>query len=352
MSQASALLSGTHPLRADEDIPLEKLMAARTPAALAWGQLQGRLAYAPPAVASMFAYRLVRASLTDALQKSGFASAEIALSYWFCGLDALPADTPQTEMSASQVADGLLVELSLSTWEPLAEAASVVRRAARYDRADALKRDRSSQSALAQAKRIASRANILIGKKWPLAVLDHIHGAASESPDFVTFERGKIMVSGPAGLTTVEQAPSKPPIWALDVFAGQAIAAHLSGTVPLPCPGAYRAEALRPELWANERGLLVANAVQSATITLIRHLDEAYVAQRRISNALCHCRRTSRAASLAILLAGFGPLRPVQIESALRFSKNGVLGVDRKLIAADLASNVKSRGRTLLQYVS
>lgn len=348
MSLASALPIGKHALLSDGDIPPEKLMTARARAALAWGHLQGLLAHAPPAVASLFAYGLVRASLVDALQKSGFGGADLSLSLWFCGLDPLPADTPQVETAPFHVADGLLIELSLSTWRPLSEAASVLRRVARYGRAGAGNAVCPSQPALAQAKKIASRSNILIGKKWPLAVLDHIHNTASKSPAFAPFERGSITIGGPMGLTVVEHATSKSPLWALDIFAGQAIAAHISGTVPLPCPGLYRSEALKPELRPNERGALIADAVGEAVVVMIRRLEDAHANERILSAALSSRRSTSRAPSLALILAGFGALRPLQLSAAFNLSKNGVRQVIHTVVDAGIAETKSYRGQSLV----
>src|SRR3546814_9816644 len=64
-----------HPLRSDEDAPIEDLMTARVRAALTWGQLQGRLAHVPAQVAHQFCAALARLLLVEALTGSGFSGA-------------------------------------------------------------------------------------------------------------------------------------------------------------------------------------------------------------------------------------------------------------------------------------
>src|SRR3546814_14232304 len=68
-----------HPLRSDEDAPIEDLMTARVRAALTWGQLQGRLAHVPAQVAHQFCAALARLLLVEALPGSGFSGA----NSWF-----------------------------------------------------------------------------------------------------------------------------------------------------------------------------------------------------------------------------------------------------------------------------
>lgn len=351
MSYASALLTGTNPLRSDEDIPLENLMSARAPAALAWGQLQGSLAHTPTSVLRLFLYDVLRTSLAEALRKSGFPSTEAGLSFWFCGLDMLPGDTSKSAALPHQVADALLLELSLSGWEPLADAASCVRGAVRYDRGQAGEENLIPSAVLAKAKRIASRSKILIGKRWPLAVLDHLHAAAAASAEFAPGERASVAIATPKGVRTMDQTPPPPPLWALDLFAGAAVSAHISGSVPLPCPGVCRTEALVPELWPNERAVLVADAARSAATNLIRGLDRAYAVDRAISSTLKGLRRTSRAPAAARLLAGFGALRPIQLGSAFMLSKNGVRGIVETLVASKVAEVSKHRGQSVVSYL-
>src|SRR3546814_11750426 len=80
-----------HPLRSDEDAPIEDLMTARVRAALTWGQLQGRLAHVPAQVAHQFCAALARLLLVDALTGSGFSGAHSRFSAWSSGLPPVPA---------------------------------------------------------------------------------------------------------------------------------------------------------------------------------------------------------------------------------------------------------------------
>src|SRR3546814_13165372 len=91
--------------------------------------------------------------------------------------------------------------------------------------------------------------------------------------------------------------------------------------ISLPLPGAVRAEALRPELWSRERAIITAEAAGEAAQRLSDQLDAAHASVREVHEAMTVLRSTSRAPLLYRLLAGFGPLRPPQIEKALGVSK-------------------------------
>ncbi|WP_340054824.1 hypothetical protein, partial [Pseudomonas sp. JAI120] len=84
------------------------------------------------------------------------------------------------------------------------------------------------------------------------------------------------------------------------------------------------------ELWPRERAILVAEAAGQAAQRLSEQLDAAHAMVAAMQQPLSGLRSTSRAPLLYRLLAGIGPLRPLQIEQALAVSKNGV----RDLVAA------------------
>jgi len=121
-----------------------------------------------------------------------------------------------------------------------------------------------------------------------------------------------------------EQTRAGAPLWALDLMAGPLIAQSNPGSRPLPLPGTVRVEALRPELWPRERAILVAEAAGQAAQRLSEQLDAAHAMVAAMQQPLSGLRSTSRAPLLYRLLAGIGPLRPLQIEQALAVSKNGV----------------------------
>lgn len=179
-------------------------------------------------------------------------------------------------------------------------------------------------------------------------MLDHLHSAAAGSPHFAPAERGHQLLDLPSGPFTLEQSMPAMPLWALDLVAGSVIARGNPGTRPLPFPAAVRAEALRPELWPRERGILVADAARSAAQRLTGLLEAAYSAVQDMQEAISCLRSTSRAPGLYRMLAGFGPMRPIQIETALHVSKNGVRDLVAALVKAGLAEMTSQQHQALV----
>lgn len=332
-----------HPLQSDEDAPHDDLMVARARAALAWGAMQGRLAHLPPEVAHHFCCALTRLAIIEALGPSGYPGAEAWFSLWFAGLDPVPGVSAHTTAPASLIAETLLGELMLSSWGPLAHAATQIRDAARFDRDD--RRD-SPSPALAlvveEAAGLANNARIEAGgpntdDAWPLAALDRLTQAAAASPNFAPTDREYRVLDLPAGPVALEQAGATPPLWLLDLVAGAVVAPDNPGSRPLPLPGAVRAEALKPHWWPRERAILVADTARVAAQKLTVLVDAAFHAVADMEQLTTRLRSTSRAPVLFRLLSGFGPLRPIQIERAIAISKNGVRELVATLIKAGLA---------------
>lgn len=341
-----------HPLQSDDDAPHEALMTARARAALAWGVLQGSLAHVPSEVADHFCCGLIRRALIDALAQTGFPGTDARFSCWYSGLEPVPGVTAHAAAPASRVAETLLGELSLSAWEPLAGAAAKIRAAARFERNDwPGAPDTTPAFAAQEAARLAAQLDNNPDADWPLAVLDRLHSAAAGSPHFAPAERARQLLDLPSGPAALEQTIPAMPLWALDLVAGSAIARGNPGTRPLPCPGAVRAETLRPELWPRERAILVADAARSAAQRLTGLLDAAYAIVKDMQEPVSRLRSTSRAPGLYRMLAGFGPLRPIQIEAALAVSKNGVRDLVAALIKAGLAEMTSHRHQALVRAV-
>ena len=327
-------------------------MEARTDAAHRWGQLQGRIAHLPPDVGHHFACGLVRLALVEALVQSGFSDAKSWFSHWFCGLESVPVLTAHVAAPAWMIADTLLSELSLSPWEPLAEAAGHIRRAARPDRGAGQQAAESPPPlAVEQAQRLAEQIRGEAEAGWPLAALDRLHRAAAGSRHFAPVERDHLAVSFLTGPVTLEQAPPNPPLWALDLVAGAAVARGNAGARPLPLPGAFRSEALRPEFWPRERAILVADAASRTARSLTDLVEAAHAAVRHMSATLGGLRSTSRAPMLYRMLAGYGPLRPIQIERALQLSKNGVRELVATLVRAGLVEMAAHRHQAIVRAV-
>ena len=340
-----------HPLQSDEDVPHEALMAARARAALAWGGLQGRLAHITPEVAHHFCCGLVRLAAVEALTQSGFPGGDVWFSLWFSGIEPVPGVTTHAAAPASLVAETLLCELSLSHWGPLAEAASQIQAAARFDPgAQRAVPALSPGFAVEEAARLAEQLeNAPARDDWPLIALDRLHGAAAGSQHFAPTERERQLLDLPSGPVVLEQRMPGMPLWALDLVAGPLIARSNPGVRPLPCPGIVRAEALRPELWPRERAVLVADAACNAAQRLNKLINAAHSAVEAMAEPISGLRSTSRAPVLYRILAGFGPMRPVQIEKALAVSKNGVRDLVAALVKAGLAEMTSHRYQAVVR---
>lgn len=339
-----------HSLQSDEDAPHDALMTARAGAAFAWGGLQGRLAHSPAPVAHHFCCALTRLALVDALAQSGFPGGDVWFWAWYSGLESVPGVTTHAAAPASLVAETLLTELSLSPWGPLAEAATQIRGAARFDCGD--RRDAPSSMpafAIEEAARLAESLESNVDGDWPLAALDRLHGAAAATPHFAPVERERQLLALPSGTVAHEQAVAATPLWALDLVAGTMIARSTPGTMPLPCPGAIRAEALKPHWWPRERAILVADAARNTAQKQTGLLDAAYRTVSDMQLPAARLRSTSRAPGLYRLLSGFGPLRPIQIEMALSVSKNGVRDLVAALVKAGLAEMTSHRSQALVR---
>jgi hypothetical protein len=339
-----------HPLQSDEDARPEALMTARTRAALAWGALQGRVTHVPDEVAHHFCCALTRLMTVDALAHSGFPGGDVWFSSWFSGLEPVPGVTTHAAAPASLVAETLLSELSLSHWGPLADAATQIRAAARFDPGD--RRGMTSclpAFAIEEAARLAGSVENEIDVVWPLAALDRLHSAAAASQHFAPPERERQLLALPSGPKALEQAMTATPLWALDLVAGAMIAHDNQASRPLPCPGAVRAEALKAHWWPRERAILVAEAAQSTAQKLTGMLDTAYRTVNEMQMPAARLRSTSRAPGLYRLLSGFGPLRPIQIEKALAVSKNGVRDLVAALVKAGLAEMTSHRSQALVR---
>ena len=123
MANFEAHFAGFHPLQSDEDASPEALMLARSRAALSWGRLQGLIAHLEPGVAHVLAASLIHAQLCEALLQAGHAGAASRFDLWFSGLAATPTEGPHVFARPWGIADAILAELSLASWEPIAQVA-------------------------------------------------------------------------------------------------------------------------------------------------------------------------------------------------------------------------------------
>jgi hypothetical protein len=350
MANFEAHFAGFHPLQSDEDASPEALMLARSRAALSWGRLQGLIAHLEPGVAHVLAASLIHAQLCEALLQAGHAGAASRFDLWFSGLAATPTEGPHVFARPWGIADAILAELSLASWEPIAQVAQQLHKVTGSDHgivgpADAL----SPREVIALAGQLASEAGPHDENHWPLAAIDHLHALAAASADFAPTEPDRRLLDLPGGPKAFAQPRARPPLWAIDLAAGQVISTSTPGVIPLPCPGVLRAEALAPWLWPRERGILVADALTTCSQRLARLVEQARARHLHMICALADLRSNSRAPALYGLLAGFGPLRPGQIERALQVSKNGARELIKSLKSAGLADIEGHRGQVLIR---
>ena len=350
MMLSSALPAMDHPLRSDHDISLNAVLQVRSRAALAWGRLQGRLTRLPDPVAHGFAAQLVRGWLIHALAQSGYHWTETGFAHWFCGLAPAPTH-PDADIPAWQIADALLSELMLTRWRPVAEVATALRAAGWMDRTGRqMDGDGSPEAALTAARALCEAPPPLFVSDCPFASLDHLHGAAAASVLFSVPERDPdVFRQGPV---FAQRSGPKSPLWALDLHSGAFLAKTDTQTLPLPYPGLISAEPLSPHLWPNERALLISTAVESVARLLGNDLDSTWQIADHGQHMLCGLRSTSRAPALYRLLAGFGPLRPIQIEKAVGVSKNGVRELVATLTEAELVTSHRVAGQMLVRALS
>jgi len=66
-------------------------------------------------------------AIIEALGPSGYPGAEAWFSLWYSGLEPVPGVSTHAAAPASLIAETLLGELMLSSWEPLAQAATQIR---------------------------------------------------------------------------------------------------------------------------------------------------------------------------------------------------------------------------------
>jgi len=346
-----------HPLRSDEDASHHTLLHARSKTAFAWGLLQGRLAHLAPEPAQAFSCALVCLALNDALTQSGFSGAADWLPTWFSGLRPPLCATTHVAAPAAPLADAVLGMLTRARWEPLALAARQIQAAARYDRGiDSTEDTARVAEIIAAPERLASLAHARVEADdeedvWPLPALGHLHDLAATTLEFAPQARERAMTLGPAGPVGFDLAAPPPLLWALDHWASGQTAPAAPGMTPLPLPGAVRAEALRPYLWPRERAILVAHGMAHAVSRLSALLDMALAASRACERQLHAARSTSRAPALYRILRGFGPLRPVQIESMLGVTKGGAREIVSALCDAGLAKVRTEAGRGMIEAV-
>lgn len=318
-----ALLSNTFP--EGYDAGFSEVAALRADAALAWGHLQGQLAYCEKRIAELFAVGAARAMCDEALRQAGFPDAPLKLPRWFAG-QALNVETAHVAAPARDIVVSVLQTLRASSWAPMAAVAD------RLCASNCMLRDPSSdvellvvEEAIAEGEAILTRLNAPTMKDadWPLAIVDKLHAEAALSPLSSPDAVGAVSIDGPDGVLHIPTPPQHRFLWVCDLIAGEALSRASSATVSIPLPGYVRHEALRAEAASNRQNRLIAESLVVSVARLSRLLRRARTVARQMDKRFAHVRSTSRAPDAYILSTGFGPLTVRQLQRAYELSRAG-----------------------------
>lgn len=338
-----------HPLAADADVSPEELALAQVECAFALGRLDGLLAGLTDIEKRLFCVGLLREVLLSALAQAGFADAEHRFNAWFAGLDRGPQENPLTCCAAYAVVRALLGELSHHPWEPLAQAAQTIARAARFGA------DRPMQAEDALAEEAIGRAITLVKQAGaddetplPFAGLGHLYALLRADPLYAPLERTVQILSLGDRVVAIEQAAPRTPLWAVDAALGRLLTACGVWQLALPCPGAVTAETLQPQLWPGERAIVSARTLHASATRLAELVAKARRRAALMHEQLGHLRSSARAPQVWILLAGFAPLGLDQMTAAFGVSRRGTYAIGDALTAAGLARRESIKGKVLL----
>ncbi len=252
--------------------------------------------------------------------------------------------------AAFAIAEAIVAELSQSPWELLAKAAVRLRGLTRFERGGGVSEAPSPLDALTQARALAGSGHATADNEDPFAPFRALHRATAASMLFAPVERDSSPLPAlPAAFPHTAPMAPKTPLWALDLAAGPLLAHIAPGTPPLPLPGLVREEALAPQWHPRERAILIANALGACCAALDALLEAAYADSRALAPRLSGFRSTSHAPALALLLTGFGPLRPVQIERGFGLTRNGTHKLLKALIEVGLVESERVGGQILVR---
>ncbi|WP_159979545.1 MULTISPECIES: hypothetical protein [unclassified Novosphingobium] len=306
-------------------------------AMLALGRLDGALEHGTPVVHRIFAGQILRGTLVAALRQEGHLFTEPRFHAWFAGLTTL-SETPSRHANAPRsLCEGILTELAHTSWPPLADIAL------RLKPALLAPQDLQSQEAYARTHATIEDARILVEghsperAPLPFTSLSHLYGAVADSLRFAPAERQPSPMALARRRFTVEHPAPSSPRWAIEIQYGEWLRKAGILRCALPFTDLIRLEVLTVDNPGTARTIR-ADALHAAASHMFRQLGEATRLSLEGDERLAGQRTTSRAPALFELLAGFGPMRSAQIESALGATRIGVRGMvvtleDRGMIA-------------------
>ncbi|AKM12170.1 hypothetical protein AB433_18695 (plasmid) [Croceicoccus naphthovorans] len=335
----------------DDDAPAEDAALTEASCALVLGRLDGLVAGLSDDEKTLFCMHLLRRTLIAALLQSGFTDAEMRFDHWFAGLERAPLETPLTPCPAHTIVRALLTELGHHPWELLSAAARTISAAARFTA------DGSDNSAVGLPTKALEAARGLIGEgplpfvsasSLPFAALEQLNRRLRQSALFAPIERGAAVLPLLGRDVAIERAGIRTPLWALDALQGRLLASCGAWRVPLPCPGAVTAEALRPVLGPCSRRIVMAERLAASVQGLIELAETARRQAMRMHHSLGHLRSSARAPQVWMLLAGFAPLGLEQMGVAFGITRRGTYAVRDALVDAGMARVETVRGKVLL----
>ncbi|MGF7155365.1 hypothetical protein [Novosphingobium gossypii] len=302
-------------------------------ALLVLGRLDGALRCGLDNAAPIFAAWTLRQMLVGALRREGHEFTDMRFHAWFAGLATLSDLPPRNARAPRAMCGAILVEMAHSAWPALADAARRLRTALLAPL------DHGGEDAHRNALAIVSAARTLVAQcqsdrsSSVLETLDRLYTLIGESIDLAPTE------PSPAS-STIQPAPA--PLWAVDMLFAEALHQQGALCLPMPMPMLVRWDAAPSAR---------ADALADVGQALFDGLIDARQRHRQCAIAF-QGRSTSRAPELFALLAGFGPLRSVQIETMLGASRLGVRGMIASLANAGLVGRTKVGGAILFNAVA
>jgi hypothetical protein len=342
-------MSPHHPLPSDADASEQELAQAQAECAFALGRLDGLLVGLSADEKSLFCMMLLRETILSALVQAGFLDAQLRFDSWFSGLDRGPEETPLTSCSAHAIVGALLGDFGRHPWQPLAEAAQAITRAARFvtDR-PANTTDELAGDAIAAARSLIERAGAGPESPLPFTVLSYLGEMLRAEPMFAPLDLQTRVHSIAGRNVLIEQTAPFTPLWAIDATLGRMFATGGICQPAPPFPGAVTAESLGPRLWPNERGIVAARDLAASTRRLTKLIETSRGQVGIMRERLGHLRSNARAPQVWIVLAGFSSLGLDQLGTAFGVSRRGTYAVGDALVAAGMARRDTIKGKVLL----
>nr|WP_314467510.1 hypothetical protein [uncultured Novosphingobium sp.] len=324
-------------MQPDPSHPLEP--APITLCALLLGRIQIGISRASDAALPVLAARSIRESLLTALRQEGHEFTESRFFTWFAGLDTLSEGSPASLRPPKALCQAILTEFRHNPWPPLALAAEALLRAFIAPSDVHLGTEHEDAHTAVQAAHALIAAIDSPEDALPFHAAARLFAAAARSPHFARQMPSLALVRGMA----MEQRPTGHAGWALDILAGRYLSPRHGLPAALPLPGLVVLPAGLPDSDDPDVAQEAIAALHGAFSRIDRWLTEAERDGARISAGLHDRRSSGRARELAGYLAGFGPLRGVQIEALIGVSRPGVRVLTTTLSEAGLVETHVSR---------